>query len=53
MRINNKEIENVGHLIFIKCCEDGHWKMMKVPVKHIQNLGYEFHIYQTHEMAIW
>ena len=33
-----------GYLIFIKCCEDGHRKMMKFG--YLQNHGYEFHIDQ-------
>ena len=30
-----------------------HQKLMNNPVKNLRNLGYEFHIYQKHEMAIW
>ena len=33
--------------------EDGHREMIKIPVKNLQNIGYEFHIYQKHEMEIW
>ena len=28
-------------------------EMMKIPLNILQNIGYEFHIYQKHEMDIW
>ena len=37
---------------FIKISEDEDRRMMKIPLKILQNLGYEFHIYQKHEMEI-
>ena len=27
--------------------------MMNIPANNLQNLGYEFHIYQKHEIGIW
>ena len=33
--------------------ENMHREMMKIPLKNLQNLRYEFHIYQEHEKEIW
>ena len=62
MKSRNLEIEAIEHVKmghfkiqtcdFLRCCEDRHRKMMKIPVKSPQNLGCELHIYQKHEMEI-
>ena len=44
---------NFEFLDFINICEDADRTIVQNSQINLHNLGYEFHIYQKHEMIIW